>query len=45
VQVPAATSVTVELDTVQTEVVKELKETLRPELAEAVTVNGLVPSG
>jgi hypothetical protein len=44
VQVPVATSVTVEPETVQTEGVKELKDTLSPELAVAVTVNGLVPS-
>jgi hypothetical protein len=40
VQVPVATSVTVAPETVQTDVVVELKETGRPEEAVAVTVNG-----
>src|ERR1035441_1142535 len=47
VQVPTATIVTVEPvapDTVQTAVVCELKLTVRPELAVALTVNGGVPS-
>src|ERR1035441_6248872 len=44
VQVPAATSVTVVPDTVQTGVVCELKLTVSPELAVALTVNGAVPS-
>src|SRR5437867_12034842 len=44
VQVPTATSVTVEPDTVQTEVVCELKLTGKPELAFALTVNGALPN-
>src|SRR5438445_4147884 len=44
VQVPTATSVTVEPDTVQTEVVCELKLTGKPELAVALTVNGALPN-
>jgi hypothetical protein len=43
VQVPTATSVTVEPDTVQTGDVVEAKLTARPELAVALTVNGAVP--
>ena len=44
VQVPAATSVTVEPDTVQTAVVADAKLTANPEEAVALTVNGGVPS-
>ena len=43
VQVPVATRVTVEPDTVQTAVVSEAKLTARPEEAVALTVNGEVP--
>lgn len=43
--VPTATIVTVAPDTVQTDVVCELKLTARPELAIAETVNGAVPNG
>ena len=46
VQAPTETSVTVEPvvpDTVQTEVVCELKFTVKPELALALTVNGAAP--
>jgi hypothetical protein len=42
--VPAATSVTVVPDTVQTDVVVEAKPTANPELALALTVNGAVPN-
>src|ERR1017187_2793814 len=42
-QVPPETSVTVATDTVQTAVVCELKLTVRPEDAVALTVNGAVP--
>jgi hypothetical protein len=44
VQVPPATSVTVDPDTVHTEVVCELKLTARPDVADAVTVNGAAPN-
>jgi hypothetical protein len=43
VQAPAATSVTVTPDTVQTGVVVEAKATARPEEAVALTVNGAEP--
>src|ERR1039457_1046801 len=43
VQVPTETSVTVAPDTVQTDVVCELKLTGKPELALALTANGAVP--
>ena len=43
VQVPTETSVTVVPDTVQTDVVCELKLTVRPEDAVALTANGSVP--
>ena len=43
VQVPAATSVTVEPDTVQTSVVCELKLTGKPDEADALTENGVAP--
>ena len=42
-QAPPATIVTVLPATVQTEVVVEAKLTARPELAVAVTVNGVTP--
>src|ERR1017187_10486886 len=42
-QVPPETSVTAATDTVQTAVVCELKLTVRPEDAVALTVNGAVP--
>jgi len=45
VQVPAATSVTVEPDTVHTAGVVEPKLTVRPEDAVALTANGAVPNG
>jgi hypothetical protein len=45
VQVPVVTNMTVELDTVQTEVVSELKVTVSPELAVALTVIGLALKG
>ena len=48
VQVPTETSVTVEPvspDTVQTAVVCELKLTVKPEEAVALTVNGAAPKG
>ena len=44
VHVPAAASVTVDPETVQTPVVVEAKLTMRPEDAVALTVNGAVPS-
>ena len=43
VQVPVATSVTVEPDTMQTGVVCELKLTASPDDADALTVNGTAP--
>ena len=43
VQVPVATSATVEPDTVQTGVVCELKLTGRPDEADALTENGAAP--
>jgi hypothetical protein len=43
VQVPAATSVAAAPDTVHTPVVDEVKVTVRPELAVAVSVTGPVP--
>ena len=42
-QVPAATIVTVAVDTVQTAVVVETKLTARPELAVALIMNGDAP--
>ena len=44
-QVPVVTSVTIEPDTVQTDVVCELKLTGRPDEADALTVNGADPKG
>ena len=44
-QVPPATIVTVVPVTVQTDVVVELKLTVKPELAVALIVNGAVPAG
>ena len=44
VQLPAAASVTVEPDTVQTGAVCELKLTGKPELAVALTAKGAVPN-
>ena len=41
---PPETSVTVDPDTVHTDVVRELKLTARVELADALTVNGDVPN-
>jgi hypothetical protein len=43
-QVPAATSVTVVPDTVQTGVVVDAKLTVKPDEAVALTVKGAVPS-
>jgi hypothetical protein len=43
VQVPPATNVTVDPDTVHTDVVCEPKLTVRPDVADAVTVNGAAP--
>jgi hypothetical protein len=43
-QVPAETRVTVLPETVQTGAVVDAKETVSPELAVALTVNGLVPN-
>ena len=45
VQVPAATSVTVVPETPHTFVVCELKLTVKPEEAVALTVNGAEPKG
>jgi len=45
VQVPAATNVTVVPETVQTAEVVEAKLTVRPEDADALIVNGAVPTG
>jgi hypothetical protein len=42
--VPPATSVTVVPNTVHTDVVCELKLTVRPEVADALTVNGDAPN-
>ncbi|MCA3023411.1 MAG: hypothetical protein ING68_14760, partial [Rhodocyclaceae bacterium] len=42
-QVPVVTKVTVLADIVQTELVSELNETAKPELAVALTVNGTLP--
>jgi len=39
VQVPTARKVTVTPDTLHVVVVRELKDTVRPEVAEALTVN------
>jgi hypothetical protein len=44
VQVPAATRVTVEPDTVHTAVVADAKVTAKPEEAVALGVNGAAPS-
>jgi hypothetical protein len=44
VQVPTATKVTLDADTVHTAVVWELKLTVRPEVAIAVTANGADPN-
>jgi hypothetical protein len=44
VQVPTATKVTVDPETVHTAVVWELKLTARPEVAVAVTANGAAPN-
>jgi hypothetical protein len=44
VQIPTATKVTVDPETVHTAVVWELKLTARPELAVAVTANGADPN-
>jgi hypothetical protein len=43
VQVPPATNVTVDPDTVHTDVVCELKFTANPEVADALTVKGAAP--
>ncbi|GGC87100.1 hypothetical protein GCM10011396_37980 [Undibacterium terreum] len=44
VQVPAATGVKVEPDTVQTEVVLEVKLTAKAELADALSPKGAAPT-
>ena len=44
VQVPTATSVTVVPDTVQTDVVCEVKLTANPDDAVALTANGALPN-
>jgi hypothetical protein len=44
VQVPPEISVTVDPDTVHTDVVCELKLTVSPEVEDALTVNGAAPN-